>query len=134
MRPDLEHWGPSQVVRVGGEDLLFDCGRGATMRLVQAGIAYQRMRRVFFTHHHMDHNCDFAYYFLSGWVLGRDFPMEIYGPRGTEAFCEGLFEKAYREDILSRKHHPNYPPEGCRYAAKDVLEDVFCSRRKWKSC
>jgi len=58
VRPDLEHWGPAQIVQVAGQNLLFDCGRGATMRLVQARIPIQTLRYVFFTHHHFDHNCD----------------------------------------------------------------------------
>jgi ribonuclease Z len=123
VRPDLEHWGPAQVVQVAGQNLLFDCGRGATMRLVEAGIPVSEIRRVFFTHHHFDHNCDFAYLFLVSWVLGRDFPMEVTGPRGTEAFCDGLFKVVYRDDINSRRYHPTYAKHGCEYVARDVLED-----------
>lgn len=81
VRPDLQRWGPAQIVQVGGENLLFDCGRGATMRLVQAGIPLVSIRKVFFTHHHFDHNCDFAYLSLTSWLLGRDVPMEV-GVRG----------------------------------------------------
>ena len=125
VRPDLERWGPAQVVQVGDENLLFDCGRGATMRLVEAGIPIQEIRRVFFTHHHYDHNCDFAYLFLTSWVLKRDFPMQVYGPRGTEAFCDGLFEVVYRDDINTRRFHPTYPEHGCEYRARDVLEDEW---------
>jgi ribonuclease Z len=122
VRPDLERWGPGQVVQVGAENLLFDCGRGASMRLVQAGIPLESLRRVFFTHHHYDHNCDFPYLFLTGWVLGRNFPVEVYGPRGTEAFCAGLFNVVYREDIASRRDHPLYSAEGWKWQARDVLE------------
>ena len=125
VRPDLEHWGPSQVVQVAGQNLLFDCGRGATMRLVEAGIPVDELRRVFFTHHHFDHNCDFAYLFLVSWVLGRDFPMEVVGPRGTEAFCDGLFKSVYRDDINTRRFHPSYTRHGCEYVARDVLEDQW---------
>lgn len=123
VRPDLDRWGPAQVVQVGGENLLFDCGRGASMRLVQAGIPLASVRRVFFTHHHFDHNCDFAYLFLTSWVLGRDFPMEIVGPRGTRGFCDGLFRHVYRDDIDTRRFHPMYSAGGCEYHARDVLED-----------
>jgi len=58
-------------------------------------------------------------------VLGRDFPLDVIGPRGTEAFCDGLLRHAYRDDILSRKCHPNYPAAGCEYRARDVLEDEW---------
>ncbi len=125
VRPDLERWGPSQIVHAGGENLLIDCGRGATMRMVQAGIPIQELRRVFFTHHHFDHNCDFAYLFLSSWTLGRNHPMEIYGPRDTERFCRVLFEELYREDINTRRIQPTYPPRGREYVARDVIEDEW---------
>ena len=125
VRPELERWGPAQVVQVAGEHLLFDCGRGATMRLVQAGIPIQEIRRVFFTHHHFDHNCDFAYLFLAGWVLKRDGPMEVFGPRGTEAFCRALFDEAYADDILTRREHPSYTARGGKYRARDVTDETW---------
>ena len=125
VRTDLERWGPAQVVQVGGESLLFDCGRGASMRLVQAGIRLQDIRRVFFTHHHYDHNCDFANLFLTSWVMGRDVPMQVVGPRGTEAFCDGLFGQVYADDIKSRRVHPLYSKRGCECRARDVLEDAW---------
>ena len=125
VRPTLSHWGPAQVVQVAGENLLFDCGRGASMRLVEAGIPLTAIRRMFFTHHHYDHNCDFPYLFLTSWVLGRDFPMEVYGPRGTVEFCDGLFQRVYREDIATRREHPLYSARGCEYAARDVLEEEW---------
>ncbi|HUW59207.1 MAG TPA: MBL fold metallo-hydrolase [Planctomycetota bacterium] len=125
VRPELERWGPAQVVQVAGEHLLFDCGRGATMRLVEAGIPIQEIRRVFFTHHHFDHNCDFAYLFLASWVLRRDVPMEVFGPRGTEAFCRALLDDAYRDDIATRREHPSYTARGGEYVARDVTEEAW---------
>ncbi len=129
VRPDLDRWGPAQVLQVGGQNLLFDCGRGASMRLVQAGVPLESIRRVFFTHHHYDHNCDFAYLFLTSWVLGRDAPMEIVGPRGTEAFCRAMFEKAYRDDIASRRGHSIYSADGEKWIAQDVVEEELTIER-----
>jgi len=91
--------------------------------MVEAGIRPEELRRVFFTHHHFDHNCDFAYFFLAGWVLGRDFPLEVIGPRGTEAFCRGLFDVVYKEDIDTRRFHPSYTEHGREWIARDVLEE-----------
>ena len=113
VRCDLEHWGPAQVLEVGGEILLFDCGRGATMRMQKAGIPWHTIRKIFFTHHHFDHNCDFAYFFLTGWVLCRDFPLEVYGPRGTQKFCDGLFKNVSEAEINRRRDHPLYTEQGC---------------------
>ena len=125
VRPDLEHWGPAQVVEVAGETLLFDCGRGASMRLVEAGFDLAALRRVFFTHHHYDHNCDFAYLFLTGWTLGRDAPLEAYGPRGTERFCDLLLREVYAADVASRAVQPTYPARGSECVARDVTEDTW---------
>ena len=125
VRPDLEHWGPAQLVRVAGENLLFDCGRGASMRLVEAGVPLPSIRRVFFTHHHFDHNCDFAYFFLVSWTLGRDVPLEVMGPRGTQRFCDALLGEAYRDDIASRRGTPIFSAEGERWIARDVTEDAW---------
>ena len=125
VRPDLEHWGPCQVVEVNGENLVFDCGRGATMRMVEAGISIKDLKRIFFTHHHMDHNCDFLYLFIASWTLDRDHPMEIYGPRGTGHFCDTLFKDLYLDDINTRRFQPTYTDHGCEYEAHEILQDEF---------
>ena len=40
VRLDLERWGPAQVVQVNGENLLFDCGRGASILLWRCKTGY----------------------------------------------------------------------------------------------
>jgi len=122
VRPDLERYGPAQLLQINNKNLLFDCGRGASMRLVQADIPLQEIDTVFFTHHHYDHNCDFPYLFITSWVLGRNVPMQVIGPRGTEKFCENLFHRAYKDDIASRRGHPIYSAEGEKWIARDVTE------------
>lgn len=92
------------------------------MRLIQAGLPLPDVGPVFFTHHHYDHNCDFVYFFLTGWVLGRCDPLKVYGPRGTEAFCHGLFDMTYADDIATRARHPMYSKHGCEWTARDVTE------------
>ena len=51
--------------------LLFDCGRGATLRLVQAGVPIGTISRVFLTHLHSDHVVQLPDLFLTGWAFGR---------------------------------------------------------------
>ncbi len=45
-RPVMERFGPSILVEAGKEKLLFDCGRGATMRLYQLKGAVRRPQRL----------------------------------------------------------------------------------------
>jgi ribonuclease Z len=52
-RPD--RMGPSTLIEAGGQRLLFDAGRGTTIRLVQAGVAPGAVTALFLTHLHSDH-------------------------------------------------------------------------------
>ena len=52
-RPTITRFGPSILVQAGAANLLFDCGRGATMRLDQ--IKVEQIDGLFLTHLHSDH-------------------------------------------------------------------------------
>ena len=58
--PMLDRFGPSTLVEVGGEKLLFDAGRGALQRLHQLEIPFGDITGMFLTHHHSDHVVGFA--------------------------------------------------------------------------
>jgi Metallo-beta-lactamase superfamily len=51
----IDRFGPSTLVEAGNQKLLFDAGRGATIRLHQLGIPIARLDRLFITHFHSDH-------------------------------------------------------------------------------
>lgn len=92
----------SLAVLTGTDVLLFDCGYGTTHRLLAAGIDPTRLTHIFFTHHHYDHNADYAHVVLSSWVLGRTTPLPVHGPEGTAAVTRALFKEVYAEDIRGR--------------------------------
>ena len=50
--------GPAQIVHVGEQRFLFDCGRGACLRLAQQDEKVEEIDRLFLTHLHFDHICD----------------------------------------------------------------------------
>ena len=52
--PLPDRFGPSTLVEAGNEKLLFDCGRGATIRLWQLKIPLGTVK-LFITHLHSDH-------------------------------------------------------------------------------
>jgi ribonuclease Z len=93
------------------------------MRLVEAGINPPDVHQVFFTHHHFDHNSDFAYFALASWVMGRKRPLQVFGPEGTEEFCRVLFGKLYAKDIQSRRAHAMYSEKGCEVEAHDITQE-----------
>ena len=100
----LQQYGPSTLIEAGGKRLLFDCGRGATLRLAEAGVPIRTINRVFLTHLHSDHIVQLPDLFLTGWVgqPGRQVPLEVWGPEGTVAMMTAL-EQAFAFDIHVRR-------------------------------
>jgi len=88
--PDARRAGPSTLVRVGGQQLLVDCGRGVLMRLAGAGLPSPvGLSAVLLTHLHSDHTTDLNDVITSRWVMSPvPAPLTIVGPVGTATFVE----------------------------------------------
>jgi ribonuclease BN (tRNA processing enzyme) len=80
---DLARSQTASAVIVDGTPYLVDCGYGAVRQLVAAGIGWQRIDQVFFTHLHDDHTADFAALLDFQWVDNKATPTDAYGPHGT---------------------------------------------------
>ncbi len=104
---DPDRSGPSVAVVVDGVPYLVDCGPGVVRRAAAAaeagieGLAAPRLARAFLTHLHSDHTAGYPDLILSPWVLGREEPLRVFGPPGTEEMTSHLLA-AYREDIRER--------------------------------
>ncbi|WP_436343643.1 MBL fold metallo-hydrolase [Natronorubrum sp. FCH18a] len=104
--------GTSILVSVGGEKLLFDCGPGTVTRLLENGINPGSIDRLFFTHHHIDHNADFYNFVVANWARGdSQGALRIHGPSPwTDSLLESLYD-IYEEDIEYRED-VGYPTSG----------------------
>jgi len=102
-RPDPHRQGPGLAVQIDSTCLLFDAGRGAATQLVRAGMSVRELDAIFVTHHHFDHIGNLGDVILSGWNLGREKPLPIYGPEGTESIVNALLKDVYRNDIAFRE-------------------------------
>lgn len=125
--PLPDRFGPSTLVEAGSEKLVFDCGRGATIRLWQLKIPLGAVK-LFITHLHSDHTVGIPDLWLTGWLQlpygGRKEAFRIWGPKGTEEMMSHL-EKAYREDIrIRREFNPALSDQQVAIAAKDLTEGV----------
>lgn len=104
---DPERSGPALAIVVNQTPYLFDCGPGVVRRAaaaVRKGVAAleaPNLKRVFITHLHSDHTLGLPDLIFTPWVLGRDTPLEVYGPPGTAEMVHHL-RAAYREDIRIR--------------------------------
>ena len=114
-RPD--RMGPSTLVVVNGQRLLFDTGRGATIRLWQMRVPIGSLDATFLTHFHSDHTSGLPDVWLTGWIGtpygSRHTPFRLIGPIGTKTLMEHL-EKAYQADIDIRHKNEGEPLEGIR--------------------
>jgi ribonuclease Z len=123
-RPVMSRFGPSILVEAGKEKLIFDCGRGATQRLYQLKIPFNDITGLFLTHLHSDHTVGIPDLWLTGWVMGRDTPLPVWGPPGTKAMMKNL-EKAYAFDIhIRRDVDTKLPGAGAKVVVKDIKEGL----------
>ena len=84
---DPDRFGPSVAIVVGDASYLVDFGVGVVRRAAAAeragirALAASRLTRAFATHLHSDHTLGLADLILSPWVLERETPLDLYGPR-----------------------------------------------------
>jgi ribonuclease BN (tRNA processing enzyme) len=107
--PDPDRAGPATAVVVNGSAYLFDAGTGVVRRAMEArrrGIAALdsvNLHTVFLTHLHSDHTLGLPDLMLTPWVMGRQQPLELYGPTGSATMVAGILA-AWAEDVDHRLH------------------------------
>jgi len=118
--PDPERFSSAILVEAGGKKLLFDCGRGVVIRLTQAGVNPKDIGGLFLTHLHSDHVVGIPDLLLSGWFLGRDRALAIWGPPGSQSMADHLVQ-AFAFDIRIRQAAPNpLSAKGIEIGAKEI--------------
>ena len=122
----IDRFGPSTLVEAGGQRLLFDCGRAATLRLAQLGVPLSTVQDVFLTHLHSDHINGLSDLWLTGWLSaggGRLLPFKVQGPSGTKDMMRYL-GLAHAADIKMRIADQGLPQRGVDVEATDISEGV----------
>jgi ribonuclease Z len=120
--PVPDRFGPSTLVEAGDQKLLFDAGRGASIRLHQLGVPIGRIDALLLTHYHSDHTVGIPDLWLTGWLQSyfgtRTAPLRVIGPEGAGILMSHL-QQAYALDVSIRIEDEKLPPQG---AAIDVSE------------
>lgn len=81
------------------------------------------LRVAFATHLHSDHTVGYPDLILTPWVIGREIPLEVYGPKGIKGMTEHIL-LAYEEDIKTRTNpHGNQRefPQGAWVNAHEIV-------------
>lgn len=132
--PSPTRFGPATLVQAGGLSLLFDAGRGVTVRLYQLGISSGKgIDAVFLTHYHSDHVAGLPDLWMTGYMFGpfgsRTKPMRLWGPSdgtaapsGAAKLAKGLTE-AFSDDMRIRQADEHITPAATRIEAHDFHED-----------
>lgn len=82
---------PSTLVLINDIPYVIDCGYGTTRQLLAAGVSLNRLRYIFITHHHSDHNLEYGTLFYNAWVTGLPARIDAYGPAGLEKMTRDFF-------------------------------------------
>jgi ribonuclease Z len=124
--PSPERFGPSTLIEAGGQRLLIDAGRGATIRLFQLGVASGSIDALLLTHYHSDHTSGIPDLWLTGWLRShfgtRKTPFRVIGPVGATELMTHL-QKAYALDIKIRIEDEQLPPAGISIDVKEFSTD-----------
>ena len=108
--PDPNHSGCSVAIVVNDTPYIIDFGPGLIRQAAALspkykgsikGLDVKRIKRAFLTHLHSDHTTGYPDLILTPWVMGRDEPLEVYGPEGIVEMTRNIL-KAYQEDIRYR--------------------------------
>lgn len=74
----------SQVLELGNQLFLIDCGEGTQVQLRHLKIRFSKINHIFISHLHGDHFFGLPGLISTFRLLGRDKEMHIYGPSGIK--------------------------------------------------
>ena len=118
-RPSIERFGPATVIEANGHYFLFDSGRGATIRLQQAGIPLSKIEHIFLTHLHSDHISGLSDLWLTSWIWQRQLPIQLIGPVGTTELAKHL-ELAHQADLNYRTKNARLNPDAFNISSHEI--------------
>ena len=82
---------PSTLILVDDVPYVVDCGAGVSRQLILAGVPLNRLRYIFITHHHSDHNLEYGPLLYNAWITGLPLQVDAYGPAGLRKMTEDFF-------------------------------------------
>ena len=82
---------PATLILINDVPYIVDCGYGISKQLISAAVALHRVRYVFITHHHSDHNLELGPLFYNAWITGLPVRVDAYGPPGLAQMTRDFF-------------------------------------------
>ncbi|MCH4889952.1 MBL fold metallo-hydrolase [Acidaminobacter sp. JC074] len=129
--PVPERSGPCVAVVVNDQSYLVDFGPGLVRQAQKAyrmgidGLQARKLTRAFLTHLHSDHTVGYADLIYTPWVMTRDQPLQVFGPKGLKKMTEHILA-AYEVDIHARKYGlEKANQEGIEVVANEISEGLI---------
>lgn len=132
--PDPNRSGPSVLIIVSGTPYIIDFGPGlirqaAALSPVWKGkinnFNVKNIKTAFLTHMHSDHTTGYPDLIFTPWVMGRDEPLKVFGPKGIKKMTNNII-RAYSQDINYRiKGLEPANDKGWRVITHNIKEGVI---------
>ena len=102
---------PATLIIANDTPYVIDCGDGVARQWVLADVPLLKLRHIFITHQHSDHNADYGNLILLAWATGLATRVDTWGPPPLVKMTKLFFEmNAY--DIRTRMNDEGRkPPE-----------------------
>jgi ribonuclease BN (tRNA processing enzyme) len=117
--PKRDRSAPANAIAIGHDIYVVDCGDGVARQMVLAGLDLKRIRDVFITHQHSDHNAGYGNLLLLAWETGLNAPVNTYGPPPLAQMTERFLEMQAC-DIQVRERDEGRPPLGKLFAPHEI--------------
>jgi len=113
--------GPATAVALGSHIVLVDAGRSVAEGLRNATISVAQPRVVLLTSLLPENTEGLDDLLLTGWLEGRDQPLQLVGPPGTRALADGLLA-AHARGIAARGAALGLSPEGAHFRVQEIAD------------
>ena len=91
-RPRKTSSASAQVIVANGTQYVIDCGDGVARQIALAGLPLDKLRHIFLTHHHSDHNADYGNLIWLAWTAGLRSRIDAWGPPPLKKMTRLFFE------------------------------------------
>jgi ribonuclease BN (tRNA processing enzyme) len=100
---------PATLIIANDTPYLVDCGDGVARQWVSADVSLLKLRHIFITHQHSDHNADYGNLILLAWATGLVTRVDAWGPPPLVKMTK-LFLELNDYDIRTRVSDEGRPP------------------------
>jgi ribonuclease BN (tRNA processing enzyme) len=137
-RPDPSRSGPATAIVVNDTPYLIDFGPGVIRRaaaayqkgIIALGAGAANLTTAFLTHLHSDHTMGYPDLIFTPWLMGRQEPLTVYGPKGLQAMTENIL-KAWEVDLDARTQGGHARPL-CKVNAHEITPGLIYEDRNVK--